>query len=464
MQFKATQDNYYELRQEIVERNMNFIGVVLRDDEKRLDEKLRALVADCRSTCGGSIACDVPVIANPAVWSTGLYGFCRSLPKGADLHVHACALMPARKLIDFLASRDDILIDPDTFTLTLPAQADARCVSLSEALGSGTISADSLEKHWTVLGAGADDDIWQYFEALFARHDALDSDMDILYDYYTAAFTDCIINGICHVEIHTLLSMDESKALRLLNCMRRAYYDVKSKHPEFSVRIIGSSMKMFGCSMEKTQAILSNCLTAQQLIKDESEDEPQNFIVGFDLVNEEDTSRALKEYAPMLLKLHEEHPDFKYFLHCGESLNVENDNLIDAYLLGSSRVGHGLNLYRYPELLRQYARKEICLEVCLISNQTLRYTHDLRLHPGAEYLKRGVPIVLCSDDPVYQEHEALTDDFFAAVSAWGLGIAEIKQLCINSIMYSALDEQSRRRQLHHWHNAWNDFVKAQLEE
>jgi len=166
----------------------------------------------------------------------------------------------------------------------------------------------------------------------------------------------------------------------------------------------------------------------------------------------------------MLIKIKEEHPDFQYFLHCGESLNSFNDNLIDAYLLGATRVGHGLNLYRYPDLLKDYANDEICLEVCPISNQTLRYTHDLRLHPGAEYLKRGVTIALCSDDAVFQEHEQLVDDFFMAIVAWGLGVAEIKQLCINSIQYAALDENNRRRLLKCWYADWNRFVKNCLEQ
>jgi len=439
MKYEANAENYYELRQEIVAKNQNYLGVILRDDEERLDEKLKALVEECRLACGGTIPCDVPVISQPRLWRTKLYDFCKSLPKGADLHVHGTALMPMWKLIRFLSMRNDVLIDPETMILHLPKDNIPGCLPLGEALDEGLIDRSALEKQWTVLGARPDQDVWRYFEDLFAYHEAVDLDMKLLHDYYEEAFRDYIRNGIYHAEIHVLLSSDEETTFSIVRTVRDAYYTVRREHPELRTRLIGSGMKMFGYSLHETDAIFLNTVKAQKTIRDEFD--PENvtdFVIGFDLINEEDTSRPLQEYAPMLMKRSEENPDFRYFLHCGESLNSRNDNLIDAYLLRAKRVGHGMNLYRYPDLLRLYALDEICLEVCPVSNQSLRYTRDLRLHPGAEYLKRGVSIALCSDDPVYMEHETLTDDFFSAITAWGLGVAEIKQLCINSIQFSAL--------------------------
>jgi len=460
---RADAENYYEIRQEIEEKNQNFLGVVLRDEEKRLDEHLKKLIDECRDVCGGTIPCDVPVLNNPKLWRTGLYSFCRNLPKGADLHVHGTALMPMWRLIKFVSKRDDILIDPETYVLYLRKNADSKCLPLGEALEEGIVDRGTLEKRWTILGCEKDENVWRYFEDLFAYHGAIDEDMTILHDYYIQAFEDCIKSGIFHLELHVLLSESLDYTLEIVNTIRNAYYESKRIYPELSVRIIGTSMKMFSCSMEETQRVIASCLKASETVKDDFDPaNVQNFVIGFDLVNEEDTSRSLKEYAPMFLELGEKYPDFMYFLHCGESLNSTNDNLIDAYLLGSTRVGHGMNLYRYPDLLRRYAKEEICLEVCPISNQTLGYTHDIRLHPGAEYLKRGVTIALCSDDPIYQEHEQLTDDFFSAIVAWGLGVAEVKQLCINSILYSALDEKSRRALLKIWNKAWKNFINAQL--
>jgi len=87
-----------------------------------------------------------------------------------------------------------------------------------------------------------------------------------------------------------------------------------------------------------------------------------------------------------------------------------------------------------------------------------RYVKDLRLHPVAEYLKRGVTVSLCSDDPVCQEHETLTDDFFAGTVCWDLDLSDIKQLCLNSILYSGLDKQQKSQLSASWKKAWDEFL------
>jgi len=123
-----------------------------------------------------------------------------------------------------------------------------------------------------------------------------------------------------------------------------------------------------------------------------------------------------------------------------------------------------MNLYRYPKLLQRYAEKEICLECCVISNQTLQYTKDIRLHPGVEYLKRGVTVSLCSDDPVCQEHEQLCDDFFAAIVCWDLTLSDVKQLCINSILYAGIDRRQKSELIAAWKTEWQRFVQKQLND
>ena len=201
------------------------------------------------------------------------------------------------------------------------------------------------------------------------------------------------------------------------------------------------------------------------MVKDESDsDNITNFVIGFDLVNEEDTSLPLRRFAPMLLKAKRRYPDMKLYIHGGESINAGNENLIDAYLLGVSRVGHGLNLYRYPDLHSRYVKSEICLEVCPISNQTLGYTKDIRNHPATEYLKSGMAISLCSDDPAYMENQTLTDDFFAGVVGWDLSIADLKQLGINSILYSGLDDAAKYKSVRAYKDLWNGFVDDMLKK
>lgn len=51
-----------------------------------------------------------------------------------------------------------------------------------------------------------------------------------------------------------------------------------------------------------------------------------------------------------------------------EELSVD-DNLIDAILLNTSRIGHGYALMKHPLVLKTVREKKIPIEVCPISNQ-----------------------------------------------------------------------------------------------
>lgn len=457
------QTEYNAMRQEIVDKNSNLVGLLLTEEETKLNARLEQYKQDYIRSCNGNVPYHMPMLTDSNIWNSRLYKFLKAMPKGSDLHVHGTALLPMWKLIDFVVQHDNLYIDIDTCVLHLEA-SDCRKMPLKEAFYNGYVNRKELERIWTVNGAGENQTVWDYFENLFSFHNAIDEDMGLLYDYYVTAFRYYIESGIYHTEIHLLLSENLESTLQTLRTVRAAYYRVKEDCPELIVSIIGCSMKMHCVSMEEMAATLENTLAAQQAIKDESDPEDvRDFVIGFDLVNEEDSSRPLREYAPLLLEFRQQHPDFHFYLHCGESLNAQSDNLIDAYLIGASRVGHGMNLYRYPNLLKCYADREICLESCLISNQTLGYTKDIRIHPSAEYLKRGVTIALCSDDPIYQEHETLTDDFFAAAICWNLGLADLKQLALNSITYSGLASPAKRRLMRDWFAAWKRFLENELE-
>ncbi len=467
MQDRITPENYSEKRAELVEQNINTLVVLLTEEETRVGAVLEQLKEDYRAACGGNIPYSMPMLSDERIWNSLLYQFCRELPKGSDLHVHGFAMLPAWKLIEFLEKRDDVLLSveagPEFGKLRLPSEFDEiplGIMSFSDALSSGAVTKKQLLQVWTLHDAEVYQDIWEHFEELFLLHRSLQKDRTIVFDYYVEAFRYYLSRNVFHVEIHQLLKGTLEDNLRMVETIRDAYYTVKKERPEFVVSLIGAGPKFKGVSPQATENSLVSTLEAMRLYKDDFDPEHVvNFVIGFDLVNEEDRSTPLRDFAPLFLEYKWANPELEFFFHCGESLDAASDNLIDAYLLGTKRVGHGLNLYRYPELLKLYRANGIALEVCPVSNQTLRYTTDVRVHPAVEYLKRGVTIALGSDDPVYQEHETLVDDFFAAIIGWGLGIAEIKQLCLNSIYYSGLN----RRQKHHlqddWLEAWNEFIE-----
>lgn len=459
-----TYEEYLEKRKIMVEENSYLVGNVLSPKEQAVDERLRSLKTELSESVDEITLYKMNLMANEGLYGSPLYGFMKALPKGSDLHVHATALLPAHRLIDFVVSHEELLVDLrdcHIYHRDEKGYDPGLCRPLGEALGCGLITREYIIRRWTLLGMAHNESVWDYFENLLCLFESIEYSEDVLFDYYVTAFEYYLENNVFHIEIHAVFSEDYERSLALAGVIRRAYYEVKRRHGELIVSVICSGLKYLGVDMAVPELYLKNALRLRDAIYDDFyPDEPHPFIIGFDLLNEEDKSIPLAELAPMLLKYRSEYPDFDLYIHCGESLYAQMDNLIDAYLLGCTRVGHGMNLYRFPKLLAAFADREICLEACPISNKTLRYVKDLRLHPVAEYLKRGVTVSLCSDDPVCQEHDTLTDDFFAAAVCWDLNLADIKQLCINSVMYSGLDRKQKSQLIASWKKAWNNFINS----
>ena len=465
MNADVTVENYEEKRRELVEANSNLLGVVMRENEIRLDDYLTALKSEYRESCGGDVPYDIPTLTDVGLTSSRLYRFCSRLPKGADLHVHDMSLLPVRELIPLLTEHPMFCINTDRrsydlITVDPAASVPSGYMRFAEALESGYYTIEELIRQWTVVSAAdAGVGIWTYFETLFDRHAALSSNPAFAASYYEYTFRYYCRKNIMHVEIHMMLTDSIDESAEYLRVVRGAYYAVKKEYPYFTVRVIGAGVKADNADIQLTKKCFLNTTYVQEIVKDESD--PENvtdFVIGFDLVNEEDTSLPLHAFAPMLIKARRQYPSMRLFIHGGESLDAENENLIDAYLLGVTRVGHGLNLYRYPDLHARYVRAEIALEVCPISNRVLGYAQDIRNHPATEYLRSGAAITLCSDDPTYMENETLTDDFFAAVVGWNLHVADLKQLGINSILYSGLTTAEKTAALRIYNDHWNAFV------
>ena len=66
-----------------------------------------------------------------------------------------------------------------------------------------------------------------------------------------------------------------------------------------------------------------------------------DFVAGFDLVGQEDLGEPLVKFADKLRMLGQ---DVQLFFHAGETNwygTATDDNLIDAVLLNTKRIGHG---------------------------------------------------------------------------------------------------------------------------
>jgi len=137
-------------------------------------------------------------------------------------------------------------------------------------------------------------------------------------------------------------------------------------------------------------------------------------IVAFGVGGDE-LSVATKEFRPVYdratqIGLHR-------LMHAGEVGGPEK--IREAIeLLATERIGHGIAAINDPELMDLLAERRIPLEICPASNmktgalarQLQREDARLEDHPLPELLRRGIPIVLSTDDPA-MFHTTLHEEY-----------------------------------------------------
>lgn len=396
-----------------------------------------------------------------------LYRFCFDLPKGGDLHAHDNTMISHDRFKQIIKENALISLGGNNhgvlytkYAADLPDDA----ISVSDALEKGIISQEELSELLFISDNQDDGGYWKKLEKLFSATDDFYNDVIIMEKIWEEGFESCYEKGVILLEIRDWSSDDDYMNTIRIHTIRQAYYRVRKRHPDFLVRLIGCAGKDSEASVESASDALRSVIRLSKIIKDEFDsDNIEDFIIGLDLGKEEDSSRPLSDYVEFLSSEEVVNSGLKLYLHCGESLRRDNDSVLDAYLLNSYRVGHGMNLYRFPKLMQEYKDKKIAIEVCLMSNYRLGYVKDLRLHPALQYMIQGIPIVLCSDDGLFMSRSPMVDDFYAAIVCWGLSLGDIKAICRNSIIYSGLSDKEIERLLKSWNSRWDSFVQKQLE-
>jgi adenosine deaminase CECR1 len=176
-----------------------------------------------------------------------------------------------------------------------------------------------------------------------------------------------------------------------------------------------------------------------------------HLICGFDFVAQEDKGRTLADLTPLVFwfrkQCMEAGVDIPFFFHAGECLgdgDSTDNNLFDAILLGTRRIGHGYSLYKHPLLIDMVKEKKILIESCPISNEILRLSSSILGHSLPALLSRGVSVSLNNDDPAILGHgkNGLSHDFWQSYMAFeNLGIEGLGTMAENSLKWCAVEDQ-----------------------
>ena len=433
-----------------------------------------------------------------------------AMPKGGNLHIHTSATYNATKFVKMLCENSEINNNVVIYlgkesSVFKPYQLffiqDSSLVDrkkgfyyLNDAIDKGVLTKETLISMLSMSDDRIDevDYIWDEFNAIFARVSPIIKTKTVFKHYYTEALLDLVEDNIDYAEIrfgpgvltdnNDILLRDniacenilfevfpEEDNTESIEIFRDAYYDVRKKHNDFKVKVIisGSRKKNKDEPEEKAVARAIEGMKKAQKWRTQIKDEfvssnPAEFIIGYDLVSEEDRGYRTEVYAKAI---YENNISIPFYFHDGESNWADCDNLYAAFLLGTKRAGHGINLFRFPAVMQNVIENNIALEVCPISNQLLRYTPDLRMHPIGEFLKRGVQCVICSDDPQIFNYSGLRYDFLELYYALLIDLRAVKKLIKNSYLYSGMEKSIEiHAKMREWQLKWDDFVAQSLEQ
>ena len=94
------------------------------------------------------------------------------------------------------------------------------------------------------------------------------------------------------------------------------------------------------------------------------------------------------------------------------------------------RIGHGTRLIEDGELTDYVNDRRIAVEVCLTSNVQTRATASLEAHPFPEYVRRGLNVVLNTDNRL-MSGTTLTDEYELASRHLGVAFDDLARVALN---------------------------------
>jgi adenosine deaminase len=169
--------------------------------------------------------------------------------------------------------------------------------------------------------------------------------------------------------------------------------------------------------------------------------------VGVNIVEPEDWPVSLRDYdlhMAMFRFLEARYPQVHRTLHAGELTFglvpplALKDHIAKAIRDGGAqRIGHGTDIAYEQDAgatMARMAREGIAVEINLTSNAVILGVSGAD-HPLGLYRKRGVPVVLCTDDQGVLRTD-LTNEYVRAVREQGLGYRDLKMVSRSGLEFS----------------------------
>ena len=410
--------------------------------------------------------------------------FLLKMPKGGDLHNHLSGAIYAEHYIEW-AAQAGLCVNNRTMALTVPAspskcadqQTPATTALTSSVLYRQMIDAWSM-RNWQLSGQSGHDHFFDAFGSFGAATynnsgkmlaEAVKSAARGKVSYVELMLTpDGTATGVVSSQIGEKVGWDGSfestlsklKANGIDNAAAVGIKNLQAMEAEKNQLLkCGTPQADPGCSVtiryvaqvsrnSSLGQVFAQMVTGLALAND-----PQSKVVATNLVQGEDGLNSMQNFSlhmEMLKFLRPLYPRARVTLHAGELAPglVPPDGLMfhirgSVMVARAERIGHGVDIMHETdpfELLKEMARRNVMVEICLSSNDLILGISGSR-HPLATYLEYGVPVALATDDEGVSRSE-ISMDFLKAAEDQGLGYLQLKTMARNSLQYSFITGQS----------------------
>ncbi|XP_053674133.1 adenosine deaminase 2-like [Anopheles nili] len=471
---------YDGMRAAVVEAESNYgIGgkVFLNSVEQRADKVLRTMkMHELSASIHGQAPSGMHYFdAKPFIENSAVFKVLQQMPKGATLHLHNSAGVSSNWVVKNLTYRHEAKLChvneryyftvrpvhycPENQTRNINDMRKERqddIVAFDNWLESMINMKLKPSRNWS----SSIDELWGDFESCFDAIRGFLQYKPFFEAYHWQLLHEFHRDHVYFIELRVSFSKlfdadgKEHGPLEVAQVIQRIVDDFRRLHPKFlGVKLIQAKHKnMSDQDLEIALKVYGNLSSTYP-----------GFVIGFDLVGQEDVNRSLKSFASLLLHPSGVSSTPRYFFHAGEIVgrfSEGDENIIDALLLDTRRIGHGYALMKHPILWHAVRQRQVAIEVCPISNQVLGLVSDLRNHPAGFYVAQNIPIVIASDDPGFWDAAGVSFDFYYAFMAIApqTGLGFLKQIVWDSIKYSTISETERQNITNTMESQWTAFV------
>ncbi|GFS03182.1 adenosine deaminase CECR1 [Elysia marginata] len=298
-------------------------------------------------------------------------------------------------------------------------------------------------------------DMWSKFSDYFLTIPGLRSSLETAEMYLEKALEGFYEDGVQYIEMRDGDLFDSNGTDitdEYMGLVDRMVKEFQKTHPDFlGIKFILTGYRFFSehRMQQQVDRVVERMKKFPHLVK------------GFDMDSHEDINHRIRFYLKELIK--DDKSVLPFFFHSGETAWTQGAdmNLVDAVLLNATRIGHGFAALKHPKVMEAIRKQGIVIEVQPVSNQVLGLVNDMRNHPASHFIANNDRITISSDDFALWGALPLSHDFYMAFM--GLGSTKddlrlLKQLAMNSIQFSTMDDSEKVVAMDKWHRKWTKFI------